>query len=63
MQANNGNAKLILVANKCDLGGLDDNLIDKSSFEKVVRCSAKSGLNVFDVLDLAYDCGTVDNTL
>ena len=61
--SNNIYAKLILVANKCDLNGLDDSTIDKSCFEKVVRCSAKSGLNVFDILDLEYDCNSQETVM
>ena len=54
---NNSKAKLILVGNKCDLEVLDDSEIDKSAFCQVVKCSAKSGENVFEILNLAYDCG------
>lgn len=49
---------MLLVGNKCDLPAVDESSLEelKKDFIKCIKCSAKTGENVADVLDLDYEC-------
>lgn len=58
IKANNQNIKIVLVGTKLDVAGdLDEGVIEKnrSSFYKHVRCSAKTGENMEQLIELDFD--------
>ena len=57
VKRNNPHCKMILVGNKCDLKSVDESPLEelKSNFIKCVKCSAKTGEGVAEVLDLDYE--------
>lgn len=56
VKRNNPHCKMVLVGNKCDLKSVDESSLDelKKDFIKCVKCSAKTGEGVTEVLDLDY---------
>ena len=57
MQKANPRCKLVLIGNKSDSeeDGNQYVVAGVSRFERIVRCSARSGENVYQILDLDYE--------
>ena len=64
VEKTNPNCKLILVGNKADLKSVDLSSLDaiSSKFIKHIKCSAKTGEGVAEVLNIDYDCLNLEKT-
>lgn len=62
VKRNNPYCRMILVGNKCDLKGADESSLEevKKEFIKCVKCSAKTGEGVAEILDLDYKPSDVE---